>query len=407
MLIDSPYFPDELEALPGGAGAGRLRAGRAAGHARRLRPPARPARLPRHDAGRRREPIVRLHRRARARRSASCARTTTSSTSAARAAGARPVPGAAGAGQARDRRRASSSCTPPRATPRTAWRVFAALGGVLVCGDYLSDVEIPWTPRLARPTTARRSRGWRRWSSGRRRSCPGHGAPHDRDTALRILEEDVAYLDALERGRAAAARGARHQGPARDPRRERREGLAAAGIDRVLPGAEAVHADDLVALDVEQVSAPPATSRPGSPRRACGPRPSHSTLSPSVARSPPPANSTGPRCPRVWLKARATASLPWYTGCSTRRGLPAPTRCRRPGCRRRSSKSCRFQRLDALTDASRLSPGDTAGPSIAATARRLRSAREGVRSPSAKRARARPRRPARRATCSASAGPCL
>ena len=29
---------------------------------------------------------------------------------------------------------------------------------------------------------------------------PGHGAPHDRDTALRLLEEDSVYLDALERG---------------------------------------------------------------------------------------------------------------------------------------------------------------------------------------------------------------
>jgi hypothetical protein len=29
---------------------------------------------------------------------------------------------------------------------------------------------------------------------------PGHGSPHDRDTVLRILDEDVDYLDALERG---------------------------------------------------------------------------------------------------------------------------------------------------------------------------------------------------------------
>jgi hypothetical protein len=29
---------------------------------------------------------------------------------------------------------------------------------------------------------------------------PGHGSPHDRDGALRILEEDLAYLDALEAG---------------------------------------------------------------------------------------------------------------------------------------------------------------------------------------------------------------
>ncbi len=29
---------------------------------------------------------------------------------------------------------------------------------------------------------------------------PGHGVPHDRDTTLRLLDEDVAYLDALEGG---------------------------------------------------------------------------------------------------------------------------------------------------------------------------------------------------------------
>jgi glyoxylase-like metal-dependent hydrolase (beta-lactamase superfamily II) len=29
---------------------------------------------------------------------------------------------------------------------------------------------------------------------------PGHGAPQSRDAALRILDEDVDYLEALERG---------------------------------------------------------------------------------------------------------------------------------------------------------------------------------------------------------------
>ncbi len=48
-----------------------------------------------------------------------------------------------------------------------------------------------------------RWRRWRPWSSGRRSVVPGHGAVLDRDAALRVLEEDVAYLDALD---AAAAR---------------------------------------------------------------------------------------------------------------------------------------------------------------------------------------------------------
>jgi glyoxylase-like metal-dependent hydrolase (beta-lactamase superfamily II) len=75
---------------------------------------------------------------------------------------------------------------------------LAPFAGVLVCGDYLSDVEIPMVsslpdyrdalnrlaPLVARVETV----------------VPGHGAPHDRATALRLLEEDLGYLDALEAG---------------------------------------------------------------------------------------------------------------------------------------------------------------------------------------------------------------
>ena len=43
FCIDSPVFPDELEILPAMAAAGGLPRGRAAGHARRLGPPARRA----------------------------------------------------------------------------------------------------------------------------------------------------------------------------------------------------------------------------------------------------------------------------------------------------------------------------------------------------------------------------
>jgi hypothetical protein len=31
---------------------------------------------------------------------------------------------------------------------------------------------------------------------------PGHGSPNDRDTTLRILDEDVDYLDGIEAGEA-------------------------------------------------------------------------------------------------------------------------------------------------------------------------------------------------------------
>jgi glyoxylase-like metal-dependent hydrolase (beta-lactamase superfamily II) len=79
--------------------------------------------------------------------------------------------------------------------------VLAPHCGVLVCGDYLSDVEIPMISRSGslaayRGTLARLAPLVERAEH----VVPGHGAAHERDAALRILEEDAAYLDALERG---------------------------------------------------------------------------------------------------------------------------------------------------------------------------------------------------------------
>src|SRR4051794_31996967 len=71
--------------------------------------------------------------------------------------------------------------------------LFARWCGVLVCGDYLSDVELPtWTDKpLYRATLER----LRRLVESAEVVVPGHGAPIDRETALRVLDEDVAYLD--------------------------------------------------------------------------------------------------------------------------------------------------------------------------------------------------------------------
>ena len=79
--------------------------------------------------------------------------------------------------------------------------VFARWAGVLVCGDYLSDVEIPMIAPGGslegyRATLARLAP----LVEAAERAVPGHGAPHARDAALAILDEDLAYLDALERG---------------------------------------------------------------------------------------------------------------------------------------------------------------------------------------------------------------
>jgi glyoxylase-like metal-dependent hydrolase (beta-lactamase superfamily II) len=106
--------------------------------------------------------------------------------------------------------------------------VFAPWLGVLVVGDYLSPVEIPMISpggSLAdyRCTLAALAPVVERAEV----VVPGHGRAADRETALRLLDEDAAYLDALERAeeRPALPRG-------RDSREQRRihaENLARVG----------------------------------------------------------------------------------------------------------------------------------------------------------------------------------
>lgn len=70
--------------------------------------------------------------------------------------------------------------------------VFARWCGVVVCGDYLSDVELPtWTDKgLYRATLARLEQ----LIAVADVVVPGHGAPLTRATAERIHAEDSAYL---------------------------------------------------------------------------------------------------------------------------------------------------------------------------------------------------------------------
>jgi glyoxylase-like metal-dependent hydrolase (beta-lactamase superfamily II) len=92
------------------------------------------------------------------------------------------------------------------------WLPWAA---VLVCGDYLSPVEIPMISAASggslhayRATLARLSGliGRAEWV------VPGHGAPLSRDRADEVLREDDQYLVELQRdpkaARAPASRGA-------------------------------------------------------------------------------------------------------------------------------------------------------------------------------------------------------
>jgi glyoxylase-like metal-dependent hydrolase (beta-lactamase superfamily II) len=78
---------------------------------------------------------------------------------------------------------------------------MARSAALLVCGDYLSDVEIPMISPGGgvadyRATLARLGP----LVEVAEAVVPGHGAPHDRERALRILDEDLDYLDALEQG---------------------------------------------------------------------------------------------------------------------------------------------------------------------------------------------------------------
>jgi glyoxylase-like metal-dependent hydrolase (beta-lactamase superfamily II) len=70
--------------------------------------------------------------------------------------------------------------------------------GVLVCGDYLSPVEIPWISPAgsaeAYLDTLERLRGLVQRAET---IVPGHGRPLQRDQTMTLLHEDVAYLHAL------------------------------------------------------------------------------------------------------------------------------------------------------------------------------------------------------------------
>jgi glyoxylase-like metal-dependent hydrolase (beta-lactamase superfamily II) len=78
--------------------------------------------------------------------------------------------------------------------------------GVLVCGDYLSPVEIPMLSEggslAAYAATLERLRPLVEQAET---VVPGHGGPLSRAEALRVLDEDQVYLGALQRDAAGAA----------------------------------------------------------------------------------------------------------------------------------------------------------------------------------------------------------
>ena len=79
--------------------------------------------------------------------------------------------------------------------------LMARFCGLLVCGDYLSNVELPSVSaggslEQYRSTLARLAP----LVEAAETVVPGHGSPQGSDAALRTLEEDADYLDALEAG---------------------------------------------------------------------------------------------------------------------------------------------------------------------------------------------------------------
>jgi glyoxylase-like metal-dependent hydrolase (beta-lactamase superfamily II) len=103
-----------------------------------------------------------------------------------------PVPGTVGLGKE------ELELHPAEGHTVDGMAVFAPWLGVLAVGDYLSDVELPMLGSLDayRATLARLAPLLERATN----VIPGHGSVLSRDDALRILDEDVEYLDALQAG---------------------------------------------------------------------------------------------------------------------------------------------------------------------------------------------------------------
>jgi glyoxylase-like metal-dependent hydrolase (beta-lactamase superfamily II) len=200
VLIDSPYLPDELDALPGLlAGAGFEPDGLLATHADFDHVLGRLA-FAGMTLGLAESSVERLQREpGEAQRSL---RQYDAEFYVSRPAPlalgqvqALPVPGHVEIGDRELELHPAEGHTPD------GMALFDRPQGLLIVGDYLSDVEIPWISEggsLAdyRATLARLAPLVEEATT----VVPGHGAPHDRETTLRLLDEDVDYLDALERG---------------------------------------------------------------------------------------------------------------------------------------------------------------------------------------------------------------
>ncbi|MEA2332593.1 MAG: hypothetical protein QOH58_2731 [Thermoleophilaceae bacterium] len=197
MLVDSPYFPDELEALPGLlAAAGFEPDALIATHADFDHLLGRLA-YPGLALGIGEPTLERLHREPGAAQrelrdqDAEFYVERPSPLALGQVQGL-PVPGSVEVGEH------ELELHPAEGHTSDGTALFARWCGVLCVGDYLSGIEIPVVTALDdyRATLARLAP----LVGEADVVVPGHGAPHSREAALRILDEDVDYLDALERG---------------------------------------------------------------------------------------------------------------------------------------------------------------------------------------------------------------
>jgi glyoxylase-like metal-dependent hydrolase (beta-lactamase superfamily II) len=77
--------------------------------------------------------------------------------------------------------------------------------GVLICGDYLSPVEIPWiSPGGSVPAYLATLERLAPLVEQAETVIPGHGGPLSRERTTRVLDEDLEYLSALQRDGAGA-----------------------------------------------------------------------------------------------------------------------------------------------------------------------------------------------------------
>jgi glyoxylase-like metal-dependent hydrolase (beta-lactamase superfamily II) len=204
LLVDSPYFPDELEALPEVlAQAGFSPNGLIATHGDYDHLLGRLA-FPALALGVGEPTMERFHREPGAaqrelRDQDERLYVDRSSPLSLGSVQALPVPGKLEVGDE------EVELHPAEGHTADGMALFARFCGVLVCGDYLSDVEIPTVVSLAdyRGTLARLAP----LVEAAETVVPGHGSPLTRDAALRVLDEDVAYLDALEAGEERLPRG--------------------------------------------------------------------------------------------------------------------------------------------------------------------------------------------------------